>query len=138
MSKWMLVVYLGLQAHFAASCLVPLRDADKHAMGGTMQWFWPWANGDHGPLGTMVADGASPATGILLAITSASLFILAALAVAGWWVPTAWWRPLAIAAAGLSFILMALFFGPTKLIPMALALGTISVALMRSEVFAIR
>lgn len=138
MTKWMLVIWLGLQAHFAASCLVPLRDADKGAMGGTMRWFWPWANGDHGPLGTMVADGASPATGILMAITSASLFILAAMAVAGWWVPVSWWRPLAIAASGFSFVLMALFFGPTKVIPMACALGTISIALMRSDAFAIR
>jgi hypothetical protein len=133
----MLVIFLGLQAHFAASCLVPLRDADKDAMGGSMRWFWPWANGDHGPLGTMVAEGASPATGILLAISAASLFVLAAFAVAGWWVPVSWWRPLAIAAAGLSFILMALFFGPTKVIPMAFALGTIYVSLARQELVAV-
>jgi hypothetical protein len=138
MSKWLLVVALGLQAHFAASCLVPLRNVDKGAMGGTMQWFWPWGNGDHGPLGTMVADGASPAAGILLGIASCTLFILAALAVAGWWVPTAWWRPLAVAAAGSSFVLMALFFGPTKVIPMVMALGTIYISIVRPEAFAVR
>ncbi len=137
MSKWMLFVWLGLQAHFAASCFVPLRDVDKDAMGGTMRWFWPWANGDHGPLGTMVAEGASPTAGVLLAITAASLSILAALAVAGWWVPTAWWRPLAIAGAGLLLVLLALFFGPTKIVPMAFALGTIYISVMRPTLFAI-
>jgi hypothetical protein len=137
MNRWMLVFFLALQAHFAASNLVPLRDADKDAMAGTMRWFWPWANGDHGPLGTMAAEGASPTTGILLAITSASLFILAAFAVAGWWVPVAWWRPLAIAAAGLSFILMALFFGPTKVVPMAFALGTLYLTLVRQDLVAV-
>lgn len=136
MSKWTLVVLLGLQAHFAASSLVPLRNEDEGALGGLLRWVWPWADGDHGPLGTMMADGESPLAGILLALTTATVFIAAALAVAGVWVPSAWWRALAIVGAVLLVSLMALFFGPTKLIPIAFALGTLYIALARPAQFA--
>jgi len=47
---------------------------------------------------------------------------LAALAVVGIWVPFSWWRVLAIGGAILSLLLMAAFFGPTKLLPMTLDL----------------
>lgn len=49
MSKWILVMILGLQAHFAASYLVPLKQEDQGAIGGALRWFWPRADGDHGP-----------------------------------------------------------------------------------------
>jgi hypothetical protein len=50
------------------------------------------------------------------------LFILATLAVVGWWVPFRWWRVMAIGGAILSLLLMVGFFGATKLLPMALDL----------------
>ena len=50
------------------------------------------------------------------------MFILAALAVMGWWVPFGWWRVLAIGGAILSLLLMVGFFGVTKLLPMVLDL----------------
>ena len=50
------------------------------------------------------------------------MFILAALAVMGWWVPFGWWRVLAIGGAILSLLLLVGFFGATKLLPMALDL----------------
>jgi hypothetical protein len=50
------------------------------------------------------------------------MFFLAALAVVGIWVPLGWWRVLAGGGAILSLILMVGFFGPTKLLPMALDL----------------
>jgi hypothetical protein len=137
MSKWLIFASLLIQAHFAASCLVPLREEDKHAMGGTLRWAWPWANGDSGPLGTMVADGASPTTVILLGITSSTLLLLAAMSVAGWWVPVAWWRTLAAAGAVLLVAMLTLFFGPTKLIPLLFALSTIYISLMRSSSLAL-
>jgi hypothetical protein len=59
-------------------------------------------------------------SGFFVAVTSAGFFVLAALAVAGIWVPFNWWRFSAIAGAILSLFLMAMFFGPTKLIPIAL------------------
>ena len=34
MSKWMLVVLLGLEAHFAASYLVPLDEVSRKEFGG--------------------------------------------------------------------------------------------------------
>jgi len=48
------------------------------------------------------------------------MFVLAVLAVMGWWVPFCWWRVLAIGGAILSLIPMVGFFGATKLLPMAL------------------
>jgi hypothetical protein len=41
MSKWVLVILLGLQAHFAASYLVPLDEQARAEFGGLLRWFWP-------------------------------------------------------------------------------------------------
>ena len=136
MSRWILVALLGLQAHFAASYLVPLKQADQGAFGGLLRWFWPWADGDGGPLGRVTAEAGFPVAGFFLAVTTAGVLVLAALAVAGVWVPEAWWRPLAVAGAALLVCLMLLFFGPTKLIPLAVALGTLYVALRAPSLFA--
>lgn len=137
MSKWLLFFYLLVQAHFAASYLVPLKDEDTKAMGGLLRWVWPWANGDDGPLGTMVAEGESPLAGIFLALIGGGLLLLAAMAVAGWWVPVGWWRALASAGAVLLIVLMALFFGPTKIIPILFAAGTLAITLLRPGTFAV-
>lgn len=51
---------------------------------------------------------------------AALLFILAALAVIGWWVPFGWRRVLATVGAILSLVLMVGFFGATKVLPIAL------------------
>jgi hypothetical protein len=63
-----------------------------------------------------------PVAGFFLAVTTAGVLILAALAVMGWWVPFGWWRVLATGEAILSLFLMVSFFGATKLLPMALDL----------------
>jgi len=136
MSRWVLVVLLGLQAHFAASYLVPLDERSQREFGGLLRWLWPWADGDGGPLGRMsVADGF-PVAGFFLAMTTAAAFALAALAAAGIWVPSTWWRTLAAAGALLLVGLMGLFLGPTKLLPIAFALGTLYLALSRPGTFA--
>jgi len=70
-----------------------------------------------------------PLPGFFLAVTSGGALILAALAVARIWVPFSWWRPLAAAGAGLSLLLMMLFFGPTKLLPIATAILILAAAL---------
>jgi hypothetical protein len=131
MSNWVLVLSLGLQAHFAASYLVPLDEQARGEFGGLLRWFWPWAYGDGGPLGRITAGVDLPSPGLFLALAAASQFGLAALAAAGVWVPAGWCRGLAAAGAVFLVCLMALFFGPTKLIPMAFALGTLYVALAR-------
>jgi hypothetical protein len=136
MSKWVLVALLGLQAHFAASYLVPLDERSQGEFGGLLRWFWPWAYGDGGPLGQVTMGAGFPLPGFFLAMATAALFLLAALAAAGIWVPSGWWRPLAIAGAALLLCLMALFFGPTKLIPMAFALSTLYGALGKPTAFA--
>jgi hypothetical protein len=73
-------------------------------------------------LGRIPTSGEYPITGVWLAGTAALAFILAALAVMGWWVPFGWWRVLAMGGAILSLLLMVGFFGATKLVPMALDL----------------
>jgi hypothetical protein len=129
MSRWVLVALLGLQAHFAASYLVPLDGASQRDFSGLLRWAWPWSDGDGGPLGPVIGADGAPLAGLFLALLAASAFLLAALAAAGWWVPSAWVRPLAGAGATLLLVLMALFFGPTKLIPIAFALGTLYVVM---------
>ena len=47
----------------------------------------------------------------------------------GIWIPFSWWRVLAAGGAILSLLLMAAFFGPTKLLPMALDLVVLWAAL---------
>jgi hypothetical protein len=128
MSKWALVMLLGLQAHFAASYLVPMDAPSQREFGGLLRWFWPWADGDGGPLGRVTVAAGFLLPGFFLAMAAAAAFALAALAVVGIWVPPGWWRALAVAGAVLLLGLMALFFGPTKVIPMAVALATLYIA----------
>jgi hypothetical protein len=120
--KWLLAALLVLQAHFAASYLVPLDREAQATFGGLLRWAWPWSIGDGGLLGRIPASGEYPVSGVWLGGGAALLFILAALAVVGWWVPFGWWRVLASVGAILSLLLMVGFFGATKLPPMALDL----------------
>ena len=122
MSKWLFAALLVLQAHFAASYLVPLDREAQGTFGGLLRWAWPWSGGNSGLLGQVTVSSGFPLSGFFLAVTAAGLFILAALAVMGWWVPFGWWRVLAMGGAILSLMLMVGFFGATKLLPMALDL----------------
>ena len=131
MSKWILVIFLALQAHFVASYLVPLDKQAQSEFGGLLRWFWPWSYGDGGPLGQIAAGSDLPISGLFLAMTAAALFGLAALAAAGFWLQSDGCRGLAAGGALLLVCLMALFFGPTKLIPAAFALGTLYIALAK-------
>jgi hypothetical protein len=134
MSKWWLVIALGVQVHFGASYLVPLEVKDQGAIGGLLRWVWPWGVGDTGLLGRM-DPAAMPMAGFWIAMAVAVLSALAALAVLGIWVPETAWRPLAISAAVLSLALMAGFFGPTKALPILLALALIGIAALRWGTF---
>lgn len=136
MEKWLLVMFLGLQAHFAASYLVPLDAQSQKEFGGLLRWFWPWAYGDGGLLGQITPAAGFPVAGFYIAATAAALFIFAALAAGGFWVPVAWLRPLAGVGSVVLLALMAVFFGPTKLIPIAFALGTLYLVMVRPSVFA--
>lgn len=120
--KWLFAALLVLQAHFAASYLVPLDRESQATFGGLLKWAWPWSIGDGGLLGRIPASGEYPVLGVWLAGTAALMFILAALAVMGWWVPFGWLRVLTIGGAILSLLLMVGFFGATKVLPMALDL----------------
>jgi hypothetical protein len=109
---------LLLEAHFATSYLVPLDAQSQREFGGLLRWAWPWADGDGGLLGTGTTYSDFPVSGFFIAMTVAGLFVLAAIAMLGFWLPFEWWRVLAIAGAALSLFLMAMFFSPTKLPPM--------------------
>ena len=129
MLKWLFAALLVLQAHFAASYLVPLDTEAQGEFGGLLRWAWPWSDGDSGPLGQVTVSSGFPLSGFFLAVTAAVLFFLAALAVVGIWVPFSWWRVLTIGGVTLSLLLMAAFFGPTKLLPMALDLVVVWAAI---------
>jgi hypothetical protein len=81
--KWLFAVLLVLQAHFAASYLVPLDSGAQIEFGGLLRWAWPWSIGDGGLLGRIPASGEYPISGVWLGGGAALLFILAALAVMG-------------------------------------------------------
>ena len=123
--KWLFAALLVLQAHFATSYLVPLDSEAQATFGGLLRWAWPWSIGDGGLLDRIPASGEYPISGVWLAGSAALMFILAALAVMGWWVPFGWWRILAMGGATLSLLLMVGFFGATKLVPMALDDGVL-------------
>ena len=119
-AKWLLSALLLLQTHFAASYLVPLdRDAQQE-FGGLLRWVWPWSDGDSGLFGQLAVSADLPLLGLFLALTAATLSFCAALAVVEFWIPFSWWRILAGSGAILSLVLMAGFFGATKLLPIAL------------------
>jgi hypothetical protein len=122
LERWLLTALLVLQAHFAASYLVPLDEAAQREFVGLLRWVWPWSGGDSGLLGQVTVSSGIPFAGLLLGTIAATLFFLAALAVVGIWVPVGWWRALAGGGAVLSLVLMAGFFGATKVLPMALDL----------------
>ena len=122
LQKWLLTALLVLQAHFAASYVAPLDRESQREFGGLLRWVWPWSGGDSGLLGQVTVASGFPLSGFFLAATAAVLFITAALAVVGAWVPFGWWRVLAGGGAVLSLLLMAGFFGATKVLPMALDL----------------
>lgn len=128
MIKWLVVALFALQAHFAASYLVPLDEQAQQSFGGLLRWAWPWSIGDAGPLGRMTPEGF-PMAGFFIAVTAGAALVLAALAVARVWVPFGWWHALAGFGAGVSLLLMALFFGPTKLLPILTALAILALAL---------
>jgi hypothetical protein len=127
--KWLFAALLVLQAHFAASYLVPLDREAQGEFGGLLRWAWPWSIGDGGLLGRIPTSGEYPIFGVWLAGSAALMFVLAALAVMGWWVPFGWWRVLCIGGSILSILLMVGFFGVTKLLPMALDLVVLWAAL---------
>jgi len=125
--KWVLITTLVVQAHFAASYLVPLDAPAAREFGGLLRWFWPWEVGQRGVFG-IITEAGPPGAGLFLALGAAGLSILAVMALFGWWVPLTWWRPLAIGGGALAFALMLAFFGLTKLLPIALCLTVLWLA----------
>ncbi|WP_241431877.1 hypothetical protein [Natrialba chahannaoensis] len=76
-AKWLLSALLLLQAHFAASYLVPLDREVQQEFGGLLRWVWPWSDGDSGLLGQLAVSADLPLVGLFLALTAAPfLFVL--------------------------------------------------------------
>lgn len=109
-------------AHFAVTYNVPAPAG--HAWPG-----WPFATGDAGPFG--IVGGRSGGRGSAwagVAALTAACFVMATLAVVALWVPSVWWRPLALAGAVASLALMTGFFTVDKLPAIAVDLAVIAVA----------
>lgn len=121
MPKWLFAALLLLQTHFAISFLVPLDAGAQREFGGLLRWAWPWSEGDSGPLGPVTVTDGVPLVGLFLAMGAGALLVMAVMSVFGFIVPHGWWRYLTIAGAVLSILLMVLFPGFTKLIPVAVA-----------------
>ena len=64
MVRWLFAALLVLQAHFAASYLVPLDREAQATFGGLLRWSWPWSIGDGGLLGRIPASGEYPISGV--------------------------------------------------------------------------
>ena len=126
---WLVAALFLVQAHFAASYFVPLDEEAQAEFGGLLAWLWPWSGGDSGVLGQVTVDAGIPLAGIFLAGFAGTCFLLAALAVVDIWVPVSWWRVIAGGGAVASFLLMAGFFGATKVVPMALDVVVVWVAI---------
>ena len=125
MSKWGWALVLAIQAHFAASYVAPTQPhLGPHL--GLFNYVWPWAVGDRGMLGVH-----PNLPGIALAGSAGMASLLAALAVAGIWVPQAWWPGLAMVGAALELVLMIGYFGPTKLLPIALDIAVLAAILTK-------
>ena len=135
-NKWGFAALLALGMHFAASYLVPLDQPSQRTFGGLLRWVWPWSDGDGGPLGRVTVAAGFPLVGFAIAMGTVVLLLLAALAVTGFGVPFRWWRLLVGGGAGLSVVLMVLFFGPTKLLPLGFDLALLYVALARPAILA--
>lgn len=126
--RWLLVALLLLQAHFAASYLVPLDEGAQREFWGLLPWAWPWSVGDSGPLGRIATVGF-PVVGFFLAMAAGGALFLASFALLRWWLPFEWWRGLSIAGAVLTIVLMLLFFSLTKVVPITTALVIVAVTL---------
>lgn len=74
-----------------------------------------------------------PFAGLVVAMSAGGMLLLAALGLLGWWVPAGWWRGLAIGGSVALVVLMLLFFSPTKVLPIALALAVIAIATDRLQ-----
>jgi hypothetical protein len=120
MSRWLFGAMLLMQAHFAASFLVPLDSAAQREFGGLLKWAWPWSEGDSGPLGQIPGEGTGLLFALILAMIGGAALIAAVMAVFGIWVPQSWWRVLTIAGALCTMVLFLFFPGLTKIIPLAL------------------
>ena len=120
MPKWLFAALLVFAAHCSASYLVPLDAQAQQTFAGLLKWFWPWADGDSGPLGVTTVSSGFPLSGFFLGVSSAALFLLAALAVLNLRVPFRWWRASSLAGAVLSLFLMVMFLGAKKLLPLAM------------------
>ena len=63
--------------------------------------------------------------GLVITFAAGLTMVMAVLSEFGIWVPTGWWRVLAVTSAALSIVLMLLFFGFTKVLPVAVAAAMI-------------
>jgi hypothetical protein len=112
----LLFVLLLAGAHLNLTALVPLQVGDPAPpwwVGGRL--LWPFAV----ETSTFIlsGDGLNTLTPVL-AITSASFFLLALAALMRWGVPAKWFRWLIVAGAVLSIVLQVIWFSGWSILPL--------------------
>ena len=137
MQRWLLIALLLVNAHFAASYLVPLDPPSQRTFLGLLRWVWPWSDGDYGPLGRLAVGGPIPLAGFFIAVTAGVLLILGTLGLAHLWIPREWARYFVAAGSVALLLVLGLFPGLTKLLPLACAAATLYLALAREDLWRI-
>lgn len=110
-----ILVLLILGAQLNLTALVPLQPGDPQPpwfVGGRL--LWPFAIETRTLLQGNLLSTLTP----LLAVTSATFFLMAAAALLGWWIPADWFRWLIIAAVVASLPLQVIWFSSWAVLPL--------------------
>lgn len=111
----LLLILLLLGAHLNLSALVPLQAGATPAawwVGGRL--LWPFAVGTR----TLLRGDALNTSTPILAILSATFFLLGAAALVRWLVPAQWFAWLVVAGAVLSIALQLIWFSGRAILPL--------------------
>jgi hypothetical protein len=102
MSKliWVIAIVFFIHGIGHIMCIMP-------ALGLNVSPTW---NSESWLLTGLIGQGATNVVAIIIWLAATVGFLLAALALLGWGVPHAWWRPLAVVSAVISLIGILLFW----------------------------
>ncbi len=115
---WLLGLLLFAHGWVHLVWLFPGPDATQRGSGATR---YPFAMSDSWCIERLGLDASLVrALGTVLITLTVVAFALAALATVGWLVPAGWWGPLVLTAAGLSTLLLLVFYAPLLLLGFAI------------------
>ncbi|MFN2191005.1 MAG: hypothetical protein ACK2UG_01505 [Candidatus Promineifilaceae bacterium] len=102
MSKltWLIAIVFFIHGIGHIMCILPALGLDASPTWNSYSWL----------LTNLIGQKAANVVGIIIWLAAIVGFLLAALALLGWGVPYAWWRPLAVVSAVISLIGVILFW----------------------------